>query len=237
MTLDISRIILVYVIQGLIVFFFSVLATQLLKRNRSLQTNLLVGFLISVIIGNITNMVYAVLENASLIIFLHLCVNFFNFFGLGFLYILNRILLDSEVVYGRIRQIRYMLIYGSTYLLGMFLIAFNDFGFEKGVTLSSLSYPVWNILFYIFMLAIVFGFGIIPILITCIKILRRMEAKNLRHRFLQYFFGVLGMASVVLLIFTINFWNNNDLRSLVSFYGISTTLWVWLIQRGLGRKL
>ncbi|MHA1500184.1 MAG: hypothetical protein ACTSRT_21880 [Promethearchaeota archaeon] len=232
MTLDITRIILVYVIQGSIVFFFSILTTQLLRRNRSLQTNLLVGFLISVIIGNITNMVYALLENESLIIFLHLFVNFFNFYGLGFLYILNRIFLDSEIVYSRGRQIKYMLIYGLSYLIGMLLIGLNG-----GVTLSNLSYPVWNVYFYIFMLTIVFGFGIFPILATSVKILRKMEAKNLRRRFLQYFFGVLGMASVVLLIFTINFWNDNNLRTLVSIYSISTALWVWLIQRGLGRKL
>ncbi|MHA1824863.1 MAG: hypothetical protein ACTSXM_13485 [Promethearchaeota archaeon] len=232
MTLDITRIILVYVIQGSIVFFFSILTTQLLRRNRSLQTNLLVGFLISVIIGNITNMVYALLENESLIIFLHLFVNFFNFYGLGFLYILNRIFLDSEIVYSRGRQIKYMLIYGSFYIIGMFSI-----GLSGGVTLSNLSYPVWNVYFYIFMLTIVFGFGIFPILATSVKILRKMEAKNLRRRFLQYFFGVLGMASVVLLIFTINFWNDNNLRTLVSIYSISTALWVWLIQRGLGRKL
>jgi len=232
MALDINRIILVYGIQGLIIFFFSILVVQLFRRDRTYQTNLLVSFLISVIIGNVTNMVYAVLENGILIIILHLCVNFFNFFGLGFLYILNRILLDSEMVYSRNRQIKYLSIYGSVYLIGMFLIGLNG-----GVTLSNFSYPVWNVYFYIFMLAIVFGFGIIPILATSIKILRRMEAKNLRRRFLQYYFGVLGMASVVLLIFTINFWNDNNLRTIVSIYSISTILWVWLIQRGLGRKL
>jgi len=232
MALDINRIILVYGIQGLIIFFFSILVVQLFRRDRTYQTNLLVSFLISVIIGNVTNMVYAVLENGILIIFLHLCVIFFDFFGLGFLYILNRIFLDSEIVYTRKRQIKYLLIFGSIYLLGMFSIGLNG-----GVTLSNFNYPVWNVYFYIFMLAIVFGFGIFPILVTCIKILRKMEAKNLRRRFLQYFFGVLGMTSVVLLIFTINFWNDNNLRTIVSIYSISTTLWVWLIQRGLGRKL
>jgi MFS family permease len=232
MTLDVNRIILTYIIQVPIVFFFSILAIQLLRRNRSLQTNLLVGFLISVIIGNITNMVYAVLENEFLIIFLHLCVNFFNFYGLGFLYILNRIFLDSEIVYSRDRQIKYMLIYGSFYIIGMFSIGLNG-----GVTLSYLSYPVWNVYFYIFMLGTVFGFGIFPILNTSIKILRKIQAKNLRRRFLQYFFGVLGMASIILLIFTINYLNDNNIRTIVSIYIISTTLWVWLIQRGLGRKL
>jgi len=232
MTLDITRIILVFIIQGSIVFFFSILATQLLRRNRSLQTNLLVGFLISVIIGNVTNMIYAMLENEFLIIFLHLWVNFFNFYGLGFLYILNRIFLDSEIVYSRDRQIKYMLIYGSFYIIGMFSI-----GLSGGVTLSNLSYPVWNIYFYIFMLATVFGFGIFPILATSIKILRKIKAKNLRRRFLQYFFGVLGMASIILLIFTINYLNDNNIRTIVSIYIISTALWVWLIQRGLGRKL
>ena len=232
MTLDVNRIILAYIIQVPIVFFFSILTIQLLRRNRSLQTNLLVGFLIFVIIGNVTNMVYAVLENEFLIIFLHLCVNFFNFYGLGFLYILNRIFLDSEIVYSRDRQIKYMLIYGSFYLIGMFSIGLNG-----GVSLSNLSYPVWNVYFYIFMLSTVFGFGIFPILATSIKILRKIQAKNLRLRFLQYFFGVLGMASIILLIFTINYLNDNNIRTIVSIYSISTTLWVWLIQRGLGRKL
>ena len=77
---------------------FAFLTYRLLKRERTRIINLLITFFCSIIIGNTLNMIYFTFEDKALIIWFHLATNFFNFFGIGFLYVANQIIIGSQII-------------------------------------------------------------------------------------------------------------------------------------------
>jgi len=244
---DIPRFIIIYVIQGVIVIYFSIMAYQIIRRRRQ-RLNLIFGaFFISVCIGNVLNMIYAVIPLHLVVIIeiLHLLTLFFIFFSIIFIPILNMIILESTLIYSVKRQNRHIILYGFLLFFGMLLLLIIQeiFGlqgpFSFGFDIDE-NGPKWSLIFFLYITLITFGFGVIPIISTNWKIYKSFEAGELKRKWRFYFIGSLGVFSVAYSIMIANLLQSFGVlwfRAVISFAGISIVLWAQLMYYGIGSKL
>lgn len=220
------------------------MAFQIIRRRRQ-RLNVIFGtFFISVCIGNIINMIYAVipLYLEPLIKILHFLTLFFIFFAIILIPIVNMIILESTLIFSIKRQNRYILSYGLLLFFGMLiqLILQEIFGWQVGFEIDNPSgFPIWSLTFFLFVISITTGFAIIPIILTNWRIYKSFETKTLKKKWFYYFIGSLGVFSVAYSIMIANLLGDKipGFRAVISIFGISIVLWVQLMYYGIGSKL
>lgn len=210
------------------------MAYQILKRKKQRINLMLSGFLISATIGNILNMFYAVLTNNTVILILHFLTLFFIFFGIVFVFIVNMIILESTLVFSVKRQNRYIVLYGTLLFFGMLILLLLPFDL---VEIHSRGYPIWHPIFFFYVVSIITGFAIIPLIYTNFKIYFRFETKALKRKWLGYLIGSLGVITIMYLLMINNLLVSASYRSIISIAGFSIVLWVSLMYYGIGSKL
>jgi len=234
-----ERIIFVYVIQGIIVLFFCLIIFQILRRRRQRLNLIFSGFFISITIGLIINMIYFPMTyfpmtNEIIIKALNFLTNFFIFFGLIFILIVNLIILESTIIFSVKRQNKIILYYGLLLFFGMLIILI----FFKGVDIDNITgYPIWAPHFFICVFSIVTCFAAIPIIITTLKIYKSFETKGLKRKWLYYFVGLFGGIMVLYTIIIQNLLNDPVYRSIILIVDITIIIWAPLTYLGVGSKL
>ena len=241
--INLDRILVIYLTQGILVIFFSLLAYRILKRKRQRLNLIFSLFFICTIIGTIFNMIYAPLDpiqHEPIIKILNFFANFFVFFAPIFMVIVNFIILESTLIFSVKRQNRYIFFYGFLIFSGMLiLILIPDPLNILGVAITDEGRPEWGIVFFIYMVSMLTGFTFIPIFRTSLKIYNSLETKELNKKWVYYFIGTLGVFSWGYFIFITNYFGHYFaiLRSISSIYGISIIIWVCLMYYGIGFKL
>ena len=225
--------------------YFSLIAIQLLRRRRQRLNLIFSGFFISIIIGNLLNMIYAPipLRHETIIIILHFLTVFFLFFGIIFIIIVNMIILESTLVFSVKRQNMYILLYGCILFLGMLILALIGIIFDEhenplyGVVIDDNRYPKWGPIFFVYVICITSGFAIIPIISTNWKIYHSFETKALKKKWLFYLIGSLGIFSIGYTISIANLLGDMLFRDIISIFVISIVIWGSLMYYGIGSKL
>ena len=230
--IDASRFIIIYIAQSIFVVYFALIALQVLRRKRQRLNIIFSSFFITIIIANILNMIYAVMENELLILILNFFTNFFLCFGPIFILIVNMLILESTIIFSVKRQNKYMLYYGLILLIGM---AF--FYILGGVTVTAEGRPKFSLLFFIFVISITVALVVIPIIYTSMKIYFSFETKPLKRKWIFYVIGFLGSISIAYLVFINNYLDSDSFRLLVAIYSISVLFWGYLMYYGIGFKL
>ena len=239
---EISRFIIVYVIQGVVAIYFSIMAFQIIRRRRQ-RLNIIFGtFFISVCIGNILNMIYArmPLNLEPLIKILHFLTLFFLFFAIILIPIVNMIILESSLIFSIKRQNKYILSYGLLLFFGMLilLVLQEIFGWQVGFEIEQVhGFPEWSPIFFLYMISITIGFAIIPLILTNWRIYKSFETKTLKKKWRYYFIGSLGVICITYSIMIANLLRDELYRLIISIFGISIVLWVHLMYYGIGSKL
>ena len=199
------------------------------------------GFFICSIIGFISNMIYGAISNETLILVLNFLSNFFICFGGIFILIVNLIILESTIIFSIKRQNRYIILYGIILLTGMLI--FYSLG---GVQISEVGTPIWTPPFFGFVISVITGFAVIPIIITSLKIYFRFETRVLKKKWLYYLIGEVGSFSIAYLVFINNLINYYfyevtgkipTFNLFFSLYSISVIIWASLMYYGIGFKL
>ncbi|MFX0001743.1 MAG: hypothetical protein ACFE88_16655 [Candidatus Hermodarchaeota archaeon] len=227
------RFIMLVVGQGAFILIFSILTYKMLSRKKE---TIVVGFslfLISVIIASILNIIYSFIVDSSFKVVLHLFTNFFNFFGIGFLYITNQIILKSTLIYTFNKRLKYLISYGVILLVGMFIIAF----LTTGVVFNNEGFPIWNPYFFLFMVITVYSYSIIPVTYTSWQILKELPKDETKKKYIALFIGTIGLGLLPILVFTANFLNIYMFRIFVSIIYMTILLWTYLFYFALGRNL
>jgi hypothetical protein len=238
-----DRILVIYITNGILVIFFSLLAFNIIKRRKQRLNLIFSLFFVFTTIGLIFNMIYAPIDPIqynSVIKFLNFLANFFVFFAPIFMVIVNFIILESTLIFSVKRQNRYMYAYGFLIFFGMLiLILIPDPLSILGVTITNEGRPEWGIVFFIYLVSMLTGFAVIPIIRTSLKIYQNLETKSLKKKWSYYVIGSLGVFSWGYLIFITNYFGHNFdiLRTISSIYGITIILWVLLMYYGIGFKL
>ena len=218
--------------QGIFVLYFSLIAFQILRRKRQRLNIVLSGFFISIIIANLLNMIYVVISDNATVLVLNFLTNFLLCFGPVFIFMVNMIILESTLIFSVKRQNRYILGYGIIAFLGMLiiLIFFEGVNFDMG-------YPVWEPLFFWYVVLVSTCFAVFPFFYTALKIYFSFQTKALKKKWFYYIIGSLGVFSIGYMAFINNLLANQTFRLILSVYGISVIIWGYLIYYGIGFKL
>ena len=228
--MDLTRIIIVYLTQGSIVAVFAALIYKILQRERDRENLSFSGFYISLFLGFTLNFIYAPLTNQEAVQILNAFTNFFVFFGMIFLVVLNLILLKSkEVITLRI----------ELFLIGLYgiLLALMNV-IPNGVSIGPQTgwKPVWSFEFFLYNFIVVTLIAIIPILVTSIMLYKRFEDKNLRRKWALFMVGIVGVFFIMYGTMISNTLNDPGFRTLWSFLSFTTLLWVYLIYYSVGKR-
>jgi hypothetical protein len=184
--------------------------------------------------ASILNMIYATLNNPTIILILNYFTNFFTCFGAIFVLVVNMLILESTIIFSVKRQHRYILLYGLLLLIGM--IPFYILGEGWGVWIDGFK-PRFSPIFLIYVIGFQAGFVVIPIISTSLKIYTSFETKALKRKWRYYFIGTIGAFSIPYLIWISNYVFSPDFRLIVGLYAISVILWTNMMYYGIGFKL
>lgn len=239
-----------YVVFGIIVIYFSILANRIIRRKRQRLNLIFSGFFISTIIGLILNMIYAGIRAATteiddIVVFLHFLSVFCVRFGLIFIVVVNMIILESSIIFSIKRQNRFIILYGILLFFGMLILIYP---FEMVSIQYETGYAQWKLPFFLYVVFMETGFAIIPIFYTSFKIYSSFITVELKKKWFYYLMGSLGLAIFnlypvdLLNLLTWIFRNKNEevlliSRSIVTVIGVSVILWVSLMYYGIGSKL
>ncbi|MFX1275573.1 MAG: hypothetical protein ACFFBP_04025 [Promethearchaeota archaeon] len=232
------RLIIVYISLPIVVVFFLYLAYKILKRSKQRISKIFSALYISTAFGNIINMFYAPLEVLYfelLIIVLHVLTLFFIFFGIIFILVSNLIILSSTTAFTATKQNLIIIFYGI--LLGCMALFIPLNGISVNREFISEGYPIWTWFFFLYVVCVVTGIGVIPILYTSFKIYRNFTNEMLKKKWLYYIIGVIGLLILLYGIMIANLLNIYIIRVINTVYSLSVILWVLLMYYGIGRQL
>ncbi len=251
MQISSTRIILVYVVQGILVIYFSLLTFRILKRKRQRLNFIFSGFFISLIIGFIFNMIYAAIppappqSNETIILILYFLANFFVIFGLIFVLIVHMIIIESTIIYSVKRQNRYIILYAIVLFIAMLTLILLGIRFDGpnnpifGIDLTPLkgTVPRWGLIFFICIISIMSVFSVIPIIRTSLKIYRSFDTKALKKKWFYYLIGSLGLLLMMYFMLIDNLYLGDVFRIITLILGVSVIIWGYLMYYGIGFKL
>lgn len=229
--IDPNRLILVFLIQGFMSVFFLFLAIRVISRHKHRINAYVSGFFLSVLVGAVLNMIYALLfmlnYDKAIIITLNLITNFFVFYSLIFLTEINLLLLYSDK-FSVIKQYMLMVIYGALLLLGIFI--------PNAISLNAIGQPNWSFLFFLYIIFLFTLFAIIPFIVTSLKLTSAHTNKALRNKWLCYVLGLIGLFFYLYMICFANLLNNSTFLTIVSFISPLVIVSCILIYYGIGQK-
>ncbi|MHA2326348.1 MAG: hypothetical protein ACXACB_13160, partial [Promethearchaeota archaeon] len=198
--------------------------------------------------ANFLNMIYFLMDiDDNIILILNFLTNFFSLFGAIFILTVNRIILESTIIFPVKRQNMYILFYGILLFCGMLILILLGLRFDRtipkpnepffGVKITADGAPWWGLIFFIYVISFSALFVVIPIIRTSLRIYMSFETKALKKKWLTYFIGSLGTFSIFYLIIIGNLVNDIGFKNIVSIYTISVLLWGSLMYYGIGFKL
>lgn len=236
--LSLTRIITVYLVQGLLFAFFLLLAIKILKRDRKRLNVIFSGFYLSAAIGLFVNFIYAPLEDTAfetIVLILNFITNFGTFYSPIFLVVFNLILLKSEKVITTTKQVVVLIIYG----IAMFCMIFFIFVPGFGVTLNASTKwtPVWSMPFFIYLL-IIETLAVVPLVYFSIQIYSKFEDVNLKKKWRLFIYGFCALIIFMYGIFISNWLNIPDFRLIMGIIGLILAIaGGYLIYSGVGRQI
>jgi hypothetical protein len=228
------RIITIYVAQGLVFAFFAFLAYKILKRDRKRLNVIFSGFYLSPVIGFFINFIYGPITDVDTVIFLNFLTNFFIFYAPIFLVVFNLILLKSEKVIVKSKQL--MILIG--YAILMFCMIFFLFIPGWGVEIASPTWsPHWMLPFFIY-LVIVESLAVIPSLLLALKIYKKFEDEILKKKWKFFIYGFCALIIFMYGIFVSNFLDIPTFRTIMGLIGLILAIaGGYMLYTGVGKQL
>lgn len=236
--MSITRIITVYVAQGLLCVIFLFLAYRILKRDKKRLNFIFAGYYISAAIGLMINFIYAPIDpgtNETIVLILNFLTNFGIFYSGIFIVVFDLILLKSEKVVTTSKQAVILLIHGIA-MFGMILIApIEAWGVEFDPETWS---PVWSLPFFLYVVIVETILVLVPFLYLSLKVMTKFEDEVLRKKWKLFIGGFLSSMIFMYGIFISNFLNIAAFRTGMGLIGlILAIIGSYLIYYGVGKQL
>ena len=180
-----------YIVQGIVLAIFFILAIIILKRDKKKINLLLASLYISVAIGLGLNFILIPLMGVSgietFVLILYFFTLFFITFGLIFLVLFLMILFKSEKVITAKVQLSIMILYGLALLFIAFFISSGGVVIERGV-------PIWSLPFFLYMITVVTIGAAIPIIYYSFNVYREFESSpELKKKFRFFIVGTIEL--------------------------------------------
>ena len=185
------RLIQVYLVQGLVFVFFVSLSIIILKRDRKRLNKVFSGFYILVSLGLLFNFIYAPMRSDNLVLvieILNFITNFCLLLGPIFLVVFQLILLKSEKIITKKKQLILIVSYS---LVLLFMIGFM-FGEETGVDITSGNswIPIYHLPIYIYIVVVHSIGSTIPTIYFSIKVYKKLANPMLKNKWRFFIVGI-----------------------------------------------
>ena len=230
-----TRILTIYIAQGLACFVFLFLAYKILKRDRKRLNVIFSMFYLFPVFGFFMNFIYGPMTDEFLVSIFNFLTNFGIFYSPIFIVVFELILLKSEKVISTSKQLLIIIIYGIA-LFGMLFFLFVP-GF--GVTIEGPSWsPVWSLPFFIYVFSVVTIGAVIPTLYFSIQIFKKFEDAVLKKRWKFFILGFCALVFFMYGIFISNTLNIPTFRIVIVGAGLILDLiGAYLMYFGVGRQI
>jgi len=231
-----TRFFTIYIAQGVIFAFFSFLAYKIIQRDRKRLNIIFASFYISAATGLFINFIYGPLDNINVIYFLNYITNFCLYFSVIFLLVFCLILLKSEKVITKNKQLLIISIYGILISL-MILFPWNDP--EWGINIAEpQASPDWSIPFYLYVILVISIVATIPIFYFAIKIFKKFEDTQLKRKWKFFIIGTIEITIFTYGILTSNMLNMPAFRTIMGAIGLVLAIsGGYLIYYGVGKQI
>ncbi|MFW9930461.1 MAG: hypothetical protein ACFFD1_13790, partial [Candidatus Thorarchaeota archaeon] len=223
--IDLARFIQIFLVQGLVGFFFLYLAYRILKRDAKGLSLILSCFYLSTTIGVVINIIYAFIFVEIIVLVLHFITYFFLCLSLIFLLLFVTVLMKSEKVITKKKQIFTLIIFSIAILV---LLAFPN-----GITINETTNwkPKWSWPFLIYSFIICTSV-VIPTIYYSIKLYLRFEHQELKKKW-KYF--LIGMFSYYFLYYGTSISNalaNDTFRIIWSIISLPSLISLYFVYYG-----
>jgi hypothetical protein len=231
---DLFRFIQVYIAQlGVGGIYFLIIAVLILKRSTKQLNQIFASFFISVAIGTIINVIYATLTNATIVRFLHILTYYFFCIALVFLLLFNLMILKSEQMINRKKQL-FLIIIWAGLLLGLFII-----GLTGNVHIDATTdwKPAWDLPYFLYGFILCLSCMIIPTIYTSIQIYNEFEDELLKEKWRYFLIGtgcyylMWGGTSIS------NFLANDLVRSIWGVIALLSFVAIYAMYYGVGKQI
>ena len=178
----------VFIVHGIILFTFSIMAFMILKRDRKWINVVVSLFYLNFVVGFTINMLYIFFTEdpyALLVLMMYYSILFFLLLGTQFLTIFSLIMLKTEKLFTRKKQKIFIVI---------FLIAnFCSFLIPGGVSLNSTTKwnPVYNEGYFIYIMIVFTILSVAPQIYCFFKIYGNFQQEFLKKRWLSFIIGTI----------------------------------------------
>ena len=233
--MNLTRFVIVYIVQGLVFIMCIFLAFKTIKRNRKRLNMIFGSFYACIAFGLFINFIYAPFDDALFVLYLNFVTNYSLFLCPIFIVIFNLILLKSEKIITSSKQLAIILIYGAI-IFGTFFLLFGvNTGVEIGVA-PNFS-PHWFIPFYLYAM-IAFNLVWVVAIYFALKIYRKFEDEQLKKKWKFWVIGILELVIFGDGNFTMNLLDISTLRTLWGIIGLILVITgSYLLYYGVGKQL
>jgi hypothetical protein len=228
--IDLARFIQIFLVQGLVGFIFLYLAYRILKRDKKGLSLILSCFYLSTTIGVVINIIYAFIYIETIVLILHFITYFFLCLSLIFLLLFVIVLMKSEKVITKKKQISILIIFCIALLVLLV--------FPNGITINVTTNwkPEWSWPFLIYSLIICTSV-IVPTILYSIKLYLRFEHQELKKKW-KYF--LIGMFAYYFLYYGTSISNtlaDNTFRIIWSILSLPSLIALYFIYYGVVKQL
>lgn len=238
MAVPLWRFILVYILYPFICAILIFISYNILKRDIKDRLNQFLSlFFLFIVFSMINNFIYASISDPSLehiATFLHTLSVYFITVASGFLLLFIILLYNPESKFSSFKyQILFLTIYS--------MIGIGSFFIPDGAKIKILQdgtqlYPVWNLFFFLYYLAILLP-NIIVSLILSIKIYKKFRIEALAKRMKLFLIGLCCVYYMGLAVGLSNYLNINLLRNIFTLTQAIPIIGVFLIYYSVGTSL
>ena len=231
-----TRILTIYIAQGLACFVFLFLAYKILKRDRKRLNVIFSMFYLFPVFGLFMNFIYGPMTDEFLVSIFNFLTNFGIFYSPIFIVVFELMLLKSEKVISTKKQLLIIIIYGIA-LFGMLFFLFVP-GFGVTINQSTGWSPVWSPPFFIYVISVVTIGATLPALYFSFQIFKKFEDEVLKKRWKFFILGFCAFVFFLYGIFISNVLNNPTFRIVIVGAGLILDLiGAYLMYFGVGRQI
>jgi len=233
--MSITRFITVYIIQGLMCFYFAFLACKILKRDRKRLNLMFTGFYISNVISLCINFIYAPITDENIVLIMHSITTFFAFYSPIFILLFVLMVLKPEKVINPNKQKAILIGYGVV-LSGMTIfLLIEDWGVEIGPPDWT---PHWMVPFFLYLVTIVSICVVGPSFFISYQIFKKFEDEQLKRKWKYFILGLSAFYACAYGIFISNFLDIPIFRTVIGIIDLILIIsGGYLMYIGVGRQL
>jgi len=229
-SLDLSRFIQVYLVQGLVGLFYLFIGYKIIRREKRGINFILSTFYFTVVIGVILNIIYVNIFNETVALVLHFITYYLFCLSLIFLFIFVLILLKSDKIITLKKQIAIFTIFALLLIVLWYI--------PEGIRLNEVSWkPEWSWPFFTYSIVICSSIAIGPTIYVSFKIYRSFQKDILKKKWIYFLVGIFGYFFLYYGTTLSNTIADPTFRLIWSIMSLPALISIYFIYHGVAKQL